>query len=162
MQVFQYVNGKQQFPSIPVKVLRMSDDVQMPEYATDGAAGFDLRAFFAEVSSVVIPAGSTTLIPTGLKMAIPYGYELQVRSRSGLSLKQSVVVMNSPGTVDSDYRGEIGVILHNAGNAPFEVRRGDRIAQAVVCPVYQASFQEVQSLDETARGQGGFGSTGVK
>lgn len=130
----------------------------VPAYATPGSSGLDLQA---EVDGeVVIPPGGRALVPTGWAMAIPEGYEVQVRPRSGLAAKHGVTVLNAPGTVDSDYRGEVKVILVNHGDAPFVVRQGDRIAQAVVCPVVQALVREVDSLDDTHRGAGGFGSTG--
>lgn len=130
----------------------------VPAYATPGSSGLDLQAELD--GEVVIPPGGRALVPTGWAMAIPEGYEVQVRPRSGLAAKHGVTVLNAPGTVDSDYRGEVKVILVNHGDAPFVVRQGDRIAQAVVCPVVQALVREVDSLDDTHRGAGGFGSTG--
>lgn len=112
--------------------------------------------------AAMIAPGAVALIPTGLTMALPQGYEAQIRSRSGLAAKHAVVVLNSPGTIDSDYRGEIKIILINHGTTPFEIKRGDRIAQMIVAPVVQANFVLVDSLDETERGTGGFGSTGVR
>ena len=114
----------------------------------------------AVMSSVVIPPGGRMLVPTGLRLAIPPGYELQVRPRSGIALKNGIALPNSPGTIDEDYRGELGVIVMNAGDAPFTVERGMRIAQAVIAPVVRASWREVAELPDTARGEGGFGSTG--
>ena len=125
-----------------------------------GAAGADVRANFPDRGMVVLEPGARALVPTGLRMAIPEGYEVQVRPRSGLALKHGVTLANSPGTIDSDYRGELGVILVNLGDAPFEVVHGERIAQLVVAPVTQGVFAVVEDLDETARGAGGFGSTG--
>ena len=121
----------------------------------------DLRAAVAEDAPVTLGPGARAMIPTGLIIAVPPGYEAQVRPRSGLAHRHGITCLNSPGTVDSDYRGELRVILVNLGQAPFTVRRGDRIAQMVICPVVQASWVEVEAHDETARGAGGFGSTGV-
>ena len=135
-------------------------DVALPFYASAGAAGADVRANLPDRGSVTLEPGARALVPTGLRMAIPEGYEVQVRPRSGLALKHGVTLANSPGTIDSDYRGELGVILVNLGNAPFEVVHGERIAQLVVAPVTQGVFAVVEDLDETARGAGGFGSTG--
>ncbi|GAA6149842.1 hypothetical protein NBRC116586_29040 [Pseudooceanicola nitratireducens] len=135
-------------------------DVALPFYASAGAAGADVRANFPDRGMVVLEPGARALVPTGLRMAIPEGYEVQVRPRSGLALKHGVTLANSPGTIDSDYRGELGVILVNLGDAPFEVVHGERIAQLVVAPVTQGVFAVVEDLDETARGAGGFGSTG--
>ena len=132
----------------------------LPAYATAGAAGADLRANFPDRAGVTMAPGERALIPIGLAMAIPEGYEVQVRPRSGLALKHGVTVANAPGTVDNDYRGPVGVILVNLGDAPFEIAHGDRIAQMVVAPVTQAAFELVDDLDATARGTGGFGSTG--
>ena len=146
-------------PVIEVVRLPHAEGLPLPCYATEGAAGMDLLA--AVMSSVVIPPGGRMLVPTGLRIAIPAGYELQVRPRSGLALKNGVVLPNSPGTIDEDYRGEVGVIVLNAGDAPFTVERGMRIAQAVVAPVLRAAWREVAELRETARGSGGFGSTGT-
>ena len=128
----------------------------MPAYATEGAAGVDLRAS----ESYVIPAGGRALVSTGLRVAIPEGYEAQVRPRSGLAIKHGVTLLNSPGTIDSDYRGEIGVIMINLGTEPFAIQPGDRIAQMVFAPVTKAIFEEADELDATDRGEGGFGSTG--
>ncbi|WP_276720308.1 dUTP diphosphatase [Pseudooceanicola nitratireducens] len=135
-------------------------DVALPFYASAGAAGADVRANFPDRGMVVLEPGARALVPTGLRMAIPEGYEVQVRPRSGLALKHGVTLANSPGTIDSDYRGELGVILVNLGDAPFEVVHGERIAQLVVAPVTQGVFAVVEDLDETERGAGGFGSTG--
>ncbi|MEC7794911.1 MAG: dUTP diphosphatase [Pseudomonadota bacterium] len=135
-------------------------DVALPFYVSVGAAGADVRANFPDRGSVTLEPGARALVPTGLRMAIPEGYEVQVRPRSGLALKHGVTLANPPGTIDSDYRGELGVILVNLGNAPFEVVHGERIAQLVVAPVTQGVFAVVEDLDETARGAGGFGSTG--
>lgn len=140
--------------------INLKEGVQPPEYGSEGASGFDLRA--NNEDDITIPVGGTALIPTGLYMAVPAGFEMQVRSRSGLAAKNGVFVLNTPGTVDSDYRGEVKVILHNAGTQPFTVTAGDRIAQGVICPVVHAVWNVVGSLDSSERGEGGFGSTGVK
>ncbi|WP_171970237.1 dUTP diphosphatase [Falsiroseomonas frigidaquae] len=132
----------------------------LPEYATPGAAGMDLLA--AVAAPLVIAPGARVLVPTGLCIALPPDHELQVRPRSGLALKHGITLPNSPGTVDEDYRGELQVIVMNAGTEPFTVERGMRIAQAVVAPVVRARFREVEVLPETARGVGGFGSTGTR
>ena len=138
--------------------------VGLLDYATAGAAGADLRANLLpedRAAGLILAPGARILVPTGLRVAIPEGYEMQIRPRSGLALKHGVGLPNSPGTIDSDYRGPLGVILVNFGQEDFVVRHGDRIAQAVIAPVIQARFAAVDSLDQTARGAGGFGSTGV-
>lgn len=132
----------------------------LPAYETAGAAGADLRANLVDRETLVIEVGGRALVPTGLRMAIPAGFEAQVRPRSGLALKHGIMLTNSPGTIDSDYRGPVGVILQNMGEAPFRVAHGDRIAQLVVAPALQAVF-ELAPLEETERGTGGFGSTGI-
>ncbi len=132
-----------------------------PLYATAEAAGADLRANFSDRGSVMLAPGARVLVPTGLRLAVPAGYEVQIRPRSGLALKHGITLPNSPGTIDSDYRGPLGVIVMNAGNEPFEIVHGARIAQMVVAPVVQARFELVERLDDTARGAGGFGSTGL-
>ena len=146
--------------SIPIQVRRLphGEGLPLPSYATDGAAGMDLLA--AVSGPVVIAPGQRALVPTGLSIALPPGYELQIRPRSGLALRHGIVLPNSPGTIDEDYRGEVGVIVLNTGDAPFVVERGMRIAQAVLAPVLRASWQEADALDTTERGSGGFGSTG--
>ncbi len=137
------------------------DALGLPHYATTGAAGADVRANFEDCQGVRLEAGARMLVPTGLRLAIPDGYEVQVRPRSGLALKHGITLPNSPGTIDSDYRGPLGVIVQNGGAEPFEIAHGMRIAQLVVAPVVQAVF-EVAPLDGTSRGSGGFGSTGTK
>ena len=132
----------------------------IPEYKTAGAAGADLCALLE--APLTIPAGKFAMVPTGLFFEIPQGYEVQVRPRSGLAAKNGVTVLNTPGTIDSDYRGEVKVILINLGPADFTINSGDRIAQMVIAPVTQASFTLADSLSETERGAGGFGSTGIK
>ena len=136
-------------------------DLPLPRYETQGAAGADLSANLADRQSVVLAAGARRLIPTGLHMAVARGFEIQIRPRSGLALKHGIGLVNAPGTIDSDYRGPVGVILVNLGQEPFEVTHGMRIAQMVVAPVVQASFEIVETLDETLRGVAGFGSTGL-
>jgi dUTP diphosphatase len=143
---------------ILVRRLPHSEGLDLPAYATDGAAGMDLLAAVRE--PVTVPPGARALIPTGLAVALPPGHELQIRPRSGLALKHGIVVPNSPGTIDEDYRGEVGIILLNAGPEPFTVERGMRVAQAVLAPVLRAVWQETNGLEETARAGGGFGSTG--
>jgi dUTP pyrophosphatase len=133
----------------------------LPAYETAGAAGADLRANFPDRRSVTLEPGARVLVPTGLRLAVPMGYEVQVRPRSGLALKHGITLPNSPGTIDSDYRGPLGVIVMNAGTEAFEIAHGARIAQMVVAPVVQVRFDLVESLDDTARGTGGFGSTGI-
>ncbi len=145
--------------TIQVKRLPHGEGLALPAYATAGAAGMDLLA--AVTTPVTLEPGRRALIPTGLTIALPAGYELQVRPRSGLALKNGIILPNSPGTIDEDYRGELQVIMMNAGDAPFVIERGMRIAQAIVAPVVQAAWQEVDALDETSRGVGGFGSTGT-
>ncbi|MEH6546170.1 MAG: dUTP diphosphatase [Sneathiella sp.] len=145
--------------NISVSRLPHNLDLPLPSYETAQSAGMDLRA--AVSSNVEIPPGGRALIPTGLKIALPNGFEVQIRPRSGLALKKGITLPNSPGTIDADYRGELGIILLNMGEETFIIERGDRIAQMIVAPVIQASWNETESLDETARGEGGFGSTGV-
>lgn len=147
-------------PKIAVRRLSHADGIPLPAYETPGSAGMDLRAAVPEGEPLTLKPGARLLAPTGLCMAIPEGYEVQVRPRSGLAAKAGVTCLNTPGTIDSDYRGEVKVILINLGAEDFTIRRGDRIAQMVVAPVAQAGWVEVDDLDETARGAGGFGSTG--
>ena len=146
--------------SHPIRVVRLphAEGLALPSYATAGAAGMDLLA--AVASDLIIPPGGRALVPTGLTIALPTGFELQVRPRSGLALKNGITLPNSPGTIDEDYRGEVGVIVLNTGAEPFTVTRGMRIAQAVLAPVVRGHWEEVASLDDTDRGAGGFGSTG--
>jgi dUTP pyrophosphatase len=145
-------------PPIRIALMRLphGEGLPLPAYASAGAAGMDVVA--AEDS--ILPPGGRSAVATGFAIAIPPGYEVQVRPRSGLALKHGITCLNTPGTIDSDYRGEVKVILANLGSDPFPIRRGDRIAQLVAAQVQPASFAEVTSLDETARGDGGFGSTG--
>lgn len=148
---------------IKIKIKRLSDefaDIPLPEYATAGASGLDVRA--AVEKQMVIPAGKISLVPTNLSVEIPFGYEIQVRPRSGLAAKHGIFIPNSPGTIDSDYRGELKIILGNFGTDDFTVSRGDRIAQLVLSKVYLAEFTETKDLNDTHRSEGGFGHTGRK
>jgi dUTP pyrophosphatase len=141
------------------RFLKLDPDALLPAYETDGAAGADLRARLS--APVVIPPLGRAMIPTGLALELPSGYEAQIRPRSGLAAWKGVTVLNTPGTIDSDYRGELGVILINLGQEPFTARDGDRIAQIVIAPVVKARMVEAAALSETKRGGGGLGSTGV-
>lgn len=141
---------------VPISVKRLSADVKLPTYGTDGAAGFD----FYSAETVTINPFTTELVPTGLSVSVPVGFEIQIRPRSGLSLKTKMRIANSPGTIDSDYRGEIKIIVENTGNVGVEITKGDRIAQGVLSPVFKAVWKE-EELEETVRGEQGFGSTGV-
>ena len=143
-----------------ILIKRLSKEVPLPKYETNGSSGMDLAANIND--SVDINPGKTAIIPTGLALSIPKGFEVQIRPRSGLAAKQKISVLNTPGTIDADYRGEIKVILINLGQESFKVEKGLRIAQMVVCPVIQAQLKEVDDLTETERGKGGFGSTGTK
>jgi dUTP pyrophosphatase len=149
-------------PNIPVVQLAHAHGLPLPAYETVGAAGMDLRAAVEDDAPIVLKPGARVMAPTGLAFAVPPGFEAQVRPRSGLAAKAGVTCLNTPGTIDSDYRGEVKVILVNLGEEDFTIRRGDRIAQLVIAPVTQASWSLVASLDETTRGAGGFGSTGAK
>lgn len=135
---------------------------ELPFYATEGAAGADIRASLPEKKNLVVKPGQRVLVPTGLSMEIPYGYEIQVRPRSGLSLKSPLLLVNSPGTIDSDYRGEVCIIIGNFGNEDYVIEHGLRVAQLVIAPVIQAKYSVVTTLGETKRGEGGFGSTGTR
>ena len=143
-----------------ILIKRLSKKVQLPKYETSGSSGLDLVANIN--SDLDLLPGKSAIIPTGLSVSIPNSFEIQIRPRSGLAAKQKITVLNTPGTVDSDYRGEIKVILINLGEKNFRVEKGSRIAQMVLCPVKQAELIEVESLEETTRGKGGFGSTGNK
>lgn len=145
---------------VPVKQLPHAEGLDLPAYATAQSAGVDLRAAVPEEAPLTLAPGERALIPTGLQIALPPGYEGQVRPRSGLALRHGVTVLNSPGTIDADYRGEVGVILVNHGQEPFIVRRGERIAQLVVAAHARATWQAEEVLAATARGAGGFGHTG--
>jgi dUTP pyrophosphatase len=144
-----------------IQVVRLphAAGLELPAYGTPGSSGMDLRA--AVESCLPIPPGETAAVPTGLTIAVPAGYEAQVRPRSGLALRHGLSVLNAPGTIDSDYRGEVKVILANLGRESFQVKRGDRIAQLVICPVVRASWDEVERLPGSSRGTGGFGHTGL-
>jgi dUTP pyrophosphatase len=143
---------------VALSVLPHGEGLELPAYATEGAAGCDLRAAVAE--SLTLLPGGRTLVPTGIAVAIPEGFEGQVRMRSGLAVKHGLALLNGPGTIDSDYRGEIRVVLANLGSEPATISRGDRIAQLVIAPVARATFERVDTLPDTRRGGGGFGSTG--
>jgi len=145
--------------TIPVKRLRPSvADLPLPAYASSAAAGMDLVADINE--DLTLAAGARALVPTGIAIALPPGYEAQVRPRSGLALRHGITLLNAPGTIDADYRGEVSVVLVNLGREPYTVRRGDRIAQMIVAPVSRATWRVVDELDATPRGSGGFGHTG--
>ena len=145
---------------VKILIKKTNKEVITPKYKTDGSSGVDLSAFLDK--EVVIKPNSSELIPTGLQVAIPEELEIQIRPRSGLAAKESIGVLNSPGTIDSDYRGELKIILFNHGNKDFIINNGDRIAQMVLVPIIKMEFEEVDSLPDTVRGQGGFGSTGKK
>lgn len=150
---------------LAIKIKKLShydDSLPLPRYETAAAAGADLRAQLVQGEKLIIKRGERVLVPTGMLMEIPHGYELQIRPRSGLSFKTGLMVLNSPGTIDSDYRGEVKIILGNLGDKDEVIMHGDRIAQAVLAPVVQANYEAVAELSETERGSGGFGSTGVK
>ena len=143
-----------------ILIKRLSEKVKLPKYETNGSSGMDLSANID--SSIKINPGKTAIIPTGISLSVPNNYEIQIRPRSGLAAKNQISVLNSPGTIDSDYRGEIKVILINLGEKVFIVDKGDRIAQMVVCPIIKAKLKEVKNLEKSHRGSGGFGSTGAK
>ncbi len=145
--------------TVAVKILDHGKDLPLPAYATEDSAGADLVA--AITSDITIAPGERKLVPTGLSLALPAGYEAQVRPRSGLALKNGITVLNTPGTIDADYRGEVGVILINLGQEAFTVTRGMRIAQMILAPVTRGAWNVVESLETSERGEGGFGSTGV-
>ena len=148
--------------AVSVQILRLphAEGLPLPAYETAGSADMDLRAAVPEDQPLTLAPGRRALVPTGLKIALPLGYEAQVRARSGLALKHGIICPNAPGTIDSDYRGECGVILANIGDEDFVIRRGERIAQLVIAKHERADWIEVETLDDTARGAGGFGSTG--
>lgn len=145
--------------TVCIEQLAGARDLPLPDYATPAAAGMDLRA--AVEAPLTVAPGERVAVPTGLKVALPVGYEAQVRARSGLALNHGIAVVNAPGTIDADYRGEIRVLLINLGDAPFTIRRGDRIAQMVVAPVAHVQWERVDCVEPTDRGEGGFGHTGV-
>ncbi len=146
-------------PLLKIEILPGNEDLGLPAYATEGSAGLDLKA--ALTQSLTIQPGQREAVPTGLKMAIPPGYEGCARPRSGLAMKHGLTLTNSPGTIDSDYRGEVKVLLINHGQSPVVLNRGDRIAQLLISPVAHAKIVQVEKVDDTARGEGGFGHTGV-
>jgi dUTP pyrophosphatase len=148
---------------VEVRIVRLAHgaDLPLPQYQSALAAGFDLLAAVPADAPVALAAGGRALIPTGIAIALPQGYEGQVRPRSGLAARHGITVLNAPGTVDADYRGEIQVVLANLGSEPFTVSRGMRVAQLIIAPVQQVTLVETVTLDSTARGQGGFGSTGT-
>ena len=143
-----------------ILIKKLSSSVSIPKYETPGSSGMDIAAHIE--NNIIINPGEKFLVSTGFSIAIPKGYEVQIRPRSGLAAKRSITVLNTPGTIDADYRGEIKVILINLGKEKFIVKNGERIAQMVVCPVVQANLEEVEDLPDTERGSGGFGSTGTK
>ena len=143
-----------------IQIIKLSDSVSIPKYETTGSSGMDIAAHIP--NNIIIDPGEEALVWTGLSIAIPKGYEVQIRPRSGLAAKKNITVLNTPGTIDADYRGEIKVILINLGKQKFIIKNGERIAQMVVCPVVQANLEEVKDLSDTERGLGGFGSTGTK
>ena len=143
-----------------IQIKKLSNEVLTPKYETSGSSGMDIAAYIER--DIIINPGEKALIPTGFSLSVPRGYEVQIRPRSGLAAKKGVTVLNTPGTIDSDYRGEIKVILINLSKDEFSVKNGERIAQMVVCPIKQVIVEEVKELTETIRGIGGFGSTGTK
>ncbi len=143
--------------TLAVEIQRLDPEIELPRYQTLGAAGMDVRASHP----CTLQSGETQLVATGFSIAVPMGYEAQLRPRSGLALKNGLTLLNSPGTIDSDYRGEVKVILTNLGSETFEVKRGDRIAQLVIAPVERVHWQEVETLSETVRSDGGFGHSGL-
>ncbi len=146
---------------VEVKRLDHFTGLELPAYETAQAAGLDLRAAVRDDAPLILPPGQRALVSTGLSIALPHGYEAQIRPRSGLAFKHGITCLNAPGTIDADYRGEVKVLLINHGDAAFEIRRGERIAQLVVAPVVQIAWAPTEELSDTARGEGGFGSTGL-
>ena len=143
-----------------ILIKRLTKNINLPKYETEGSSGMDLAADIT--STINIKPGESSIIPTGISVSIPVNYEIQIRPRSGLAAKSQISVLNTPGTIDADYRGEIKVILINLGNKTFKVEKGSRIAQMVLCPIEKAKIKEVEDLDKTNRGSGGFGSTGTE
>ena len=143
-----------------ILIKRLSKNISLPKYETDGSSGMDLAANIED--KIKIPPGKSVVIPTGLSVSIPRNFEIQIRPRSGLAAKNQISVLNTPGTIDADYRGELKVILINLSDTAFIIEKGLRIAQMVLCPVIKATLKEVETLEETKRGSGGFGSTGAK
>ena len=146
--------------NLEVKILDNGFGLPLPKYETEGAAGLDLFAASKEDTKIIIPPRKAEMIPTGIAISVPSGYEAQIRPRSGLAAKNGITVLNSPGTIDSDYRGEIKIILYNYGNNDFVINNNDRIAQMILTPVIKMELEETESLPETVRGEDGFGSTG--
>ena len=145
-----------------LKVLENGQGLPLPKYESSGAAGLDLLAAIDETKNIIIPPGKAEMIPTGIAIALPFGFEAQIRPRSGLAAKNGITILNSPGTIDSDYRGEISAMLINHSKINFEVERGMRIAQMIIAPVFQLNLVKTENLDKTERGSGGFGSTGIR
>ncbi len=145
---------------IKILIKRLSKEIPLPKYETEGSSGMDLTANIE--SSINIDPGKKEIVPTGIAISVPSGFEIQIRPRSGLAAKHNITVLNTPGTIDSDYRGELKIILINLGKETFKIEKGFRIAQMVVCPVIKAKLKEVENLNKTKRGKGGFGSTGAK
>ena len=143
-----------------IQIKKLSNEVLTPKYETLGSSGMDIAAYTEQ--DIIINSGNRALIPTGFSLSVPQGYEIQIRPRSGLAIKKGITVLNTPGTIDSDYRGELKVVLINLSEDKFTVKNGERIAQMVICPIEQVSVEEVEELPETGRGTGGFGSTGTK
>ena len=143
-----------------ILIKRLSKEVTLPKYETSGSSGMDVSAYVQ--ANIEIDPGNIAIIPTGIALSVPEGFEVQIRPRSGLAAKEKITVLNTPGTIDSDYRGEIKVILINLSHKKFKVEKGLRIAQMVICPIIKAQLEEVENLDYTKRGKGGFGSTGAK
>ncbi|MDC3127434.1 dUTP diphosphatase [Candidatus Pelagibacter bacterium] len=144
---------------IKILIKRLSKEIPLPKYETEGSSGMDLSANIE--SSINIDPGKKEIVPTGIAISVPSGYEVQIRPRSGLAAKHNITVLNTPGTIDSDYRGELKIILINHGKETFKIEKGFRIAQMVVCPIIKAKIEEVENLNKTKRGKGGFGSTGA-
>ena len=154
------MNKNTPVPAVRIVQLDHAKDLPLPSYETDHSAGMDIRAAVGDRTTIW--PGGRTLVPTGLKIELPVGYEAQIRPRSGLAIRNGITLLNSPGTIDADYRGEIKVIMINHGDQEFEINHGDRIAQMVIAPVTQVQMQPVEELNDSERGEGGFGSTGVK
>lgn len=148
--------------AVKVRIQRLPHAHSLPEYATPGSAGLDIAAAVAEGEPMELQPGARALVPTGLRLAVPEGYEAQIRPRSGLALRHGLMLPNSPGTIDSDYRGELQIIVMNAGSEPIRIERGMKIAQLLLMPVPRVAWRECAELDETERGEGGFGSTGTR
>ena len=148
--------------AVKVRIQRLPHAHSLPEYATPGSAGLDIAAAVAEGEPMELQPGARALVPTGLRLAVPEGYEAQIRPRSGLALRHGLMLPNSPGTIDSDYRGELQIVVMNAGSEPIRIERGMKIAQLLLMPVPRVAWRECAELDETERGEGGFGSTGTR